>query len=534
MKTVAVKTIAKKIVLTFSLCLASLFTSLAAAAEQACESTLDAQEILTTVQVSSWGFNIRNTRFQPADLAGLKTPSTQPPALQWAFDFRNAFQARSQPVVTQQAIFTGSQSGNLYALDRQSGCVFWKFKASAEVRTGIVLGTNQAGDVPILYFGDFLGTAYAVNAATGNLIWRKTASNFYAATITGTPVLHDGVLYVPISSLEVGIAAIPFYPCCRFQGQVTAMNAYTGEWIWNKSVMTEVPKRVGKNSWYTANYSPSGAPVWSTPTIDVKRNRLYVGTGQSYMPPAADTTDSIVAMDLDTGDIVWKQQMTANDNWNISCIAKGPNCPEPGVDFDFGAPPILLTLQDGTDRIFAGQKSGMVYALDPDKDGAQVWQTRVGRGGALGGIHWGIASDGERIYVPVSDSDLFTITPGTPRPGLYALDPATGDVLWESKPQYPCGASVCTPSFSAAITVIPGAVLAGDLEGYVTLFDSANGKVLWTFDTDLRWPSVNGRKANGGSIDSGGPIIAGGQIFVNSGYGLFGKKPGNAFLVLQP
>lgn len=534
MKTVAIHIAAARIAFTFSLCVASFLMSFAAIAEEACESTLDAQQILSTAQVSSWGFNIRNTRFQPAARAGLEAPFTEAPQLDWAFDFRNAIQARSQPVITQHAIFTGSQSGNVYALDRKSGCVFWRFKASLEVRTGIVLGTNEAGDIPILYFGDFLGTAYAVNAVTGELIWKKDASNFYAATITGTPVLHDGVLYVPISSLEVGIAAIPFYPCCRFQGQVTAMNAYTGEWLWNKSVMTDKPKRVGTNSWFATNFSPSGAPIWSTPTIDVKRNRLYVGTGQSYMPPAADTTDAIVAMDLDTGEVVWKQQMTANDNWNIGCLANSPNCPEPGMDFDFGAPPILLTMPDGTDRIFAGQKSGSVYALNPDQDGAIVWQKKVGRGGALGGIHWGIASDGERIYVPVSDSDLFGAIQGEPKPGLYALNPATGDILWESKPQYTCGERPCTPAFSAAITVIPGAVLAGDLEGYLTLFDSANGNVLWTFNTDQHWPSVTGRTANGGSIDSGGPIVAGGQIFVNSGYGLFNKKAGNAFLVLQP
>lgn len=534
MKSVALNITPAKIALAFALSLASFFIPLAAVAEEACESTLDAQEIITTAQVSSWGLNIRNTRFQPAGLAGLEAPFAAPPQLDWAFDFKNAVHARSHPVITERAVFTGSQFGNVYALDRKSGCVFWRFKAPLEVRTGIVLGTNEAGDVPILYFGDFLGKAYAVNAVTGELIWKKDASHFYAATLTGTPVLHDGVLYVPVSSLEVGIAAIPFYPCCRFQGQVTAMNAYTGEWLWNKSVMTDVPKRVGTNSWFATNYSPSGAPVWSTPTIDVKRNRLYVGTGQSYMPPAADTTDAIVAMDLDTGDILWKQQMTADDNWNIGCLANSPNCPEPGKDLDFGAPPILLTMQDGTDRIFAGQKSGMVYALDPDQQGAVVWQTRVGRGGPLGGIHWGIASDGERIYVPVSDSGRFGSAPGTPRPGLYALDPATGDILWESKPQYSCGARLCTPAFSAAVTVIPGAVLAGDLAGYLTLFDSANGNVLWTFDTDQNWPSVNGRTANGGSIDSGGPIVAGGQIFVNSGYALFNKKPGNAFLVLKP
>lgn len=497
---------------------------------------LGGAELLSTLVSSGWGLDVRNTRYQPPEKAGLAKAELSRLTLSWSYGVPNARAVRSQPVVTERALFMGTQQGAVVAIDRESGCEYWTFDARSQVRTALSLGPSADGARALLYFGDFGATIYALDAATGELVWKQGAARFFAATSTGSPTLYGGRLYVPVSSLEVGVAVLPFYPCCLFQGKVVAMDAYTGAVLWSRSVIDEPPRALRNDPAAPRRFGPSGAPIWSSPTVDARRNRLYVGTGQGYVQPVPARSDAIVALDLDSGEILWSRQMLDDDAWNAACILDTRNCPSPeGPDFDFGAPPVLLTLEDGTDRLYVAQKSADVYALDPDRDGAIVWHRKVGLGGGWGGVHFGMATDGVRLYVPNSDAlpgisrDL---EPGEePRPSVVALDPWTGDTLWEARPVVPChSGEECVPAFSAAAMAGEGYVLAADLEGYLWAFDSETGAVLWSVSTLGSYEGVNGIAARGGSIDASGPLVAGGAIYVGSGYGFFGKMRGNVLL----
>ena len=335
--------------------------------------------------------------------------------LKWAFAYPEAIRARSQPAVLGDTLFVGSQNGSVFAIDKHRGCIKWTFSTIAEVRTGIV-----AGDDGVLYFGDLVGNVYAVNAADGSLRWRDRPDEHPSLTLTAAPALADGVLYVPLSSLEVTEAADPDYACCTFQGGVAAYEAATGKQLWKGRTIDVPPRIVGRNSVATPRIAPSGAPVWNTPSIDRKRGLLYVFTGENYSSPANSFSDAIVALRLDTGAIAWHRQMTAKDAWNMGCeTAERINCPpEDGPDYDFGAATIIATDRNGRDLLLAGQRSGHVHALDLDRDGELVWQRKLGKGGIQGGVHFGMARDGQTLYVPMSDFDGGPRWPGTPYPGI--------------------------------------------------------------------------------------------------------------------
>jgi polyvinyl alcohol dehydrogenase (cytochrome) len=482
-----------------------------------------------------WGNNLHNTRFQPISRSGI-TPTEAPRLkLKWAFGFPGAARARSQPAVTKEAIFTGSQSGLFYALDSQSGCVWWTFAANAEVRNAPTISVGSDGEPKTLYFGDFDANVYAVDAATGKLLWSRSIKDHPAGTITGSLTLYKGRLYIPMSSTEVINAYNTDYECCTFRGGIVALNSKSGETIWRFHTVPE-PKRTSKNSKGADRYGPSGAPVWSSPTVDAKRGLLYFGTGENYSSPATDKSDSIIALRLDTGAVEWVQQTIAGDAWNAACGKNGTqvNCPEEdGPDFDFGAPPIVITLANGKDIILAGQKSGMVYGMDPDQKGRIVWQIRAGMGGFNGGVHWGMASDGKRLIVGIADTPGNRFAEGPSRQGLHAFDPATGQALWSQLEPNVCSedAHKCRTALSAPPTITPGLVFAGALNGLLRVYSSEDGKPVWSTDTRRDYQTINGVKARGGSIDSGGPVVAGGLLIVNSGYDKFGQIPGNVLLV---
>ena len=378
-----------------------------------------------------WGNGKKNRRYQPASNAGLSADEVPKLKLKWAFGFPAAARARSQPAVTKEAIFTGSHSGLFYALDAQTGCVWWTFEAKAEVRNAPTLSTHDNGSAKTLYFGDYEANVYAVDAASGRLIWTRSVKDHPAGTITGSITLHEGRLYVPMSSMEIVNAYSSDYECCTFRGGVMALEAKTGEPVWRFHTVDE-PEKQGKNEVGTQNYGPSGAPVWSTPTVDAKRGLLYVGTGENYSSPANDKSDAIIALKLETGAVQWIQQTVPGDAWNAACGRNElPNCPEEdGPDFDFGAPPILSKLPNGKDIILAGQKSGMLYAMDPDDDGRILWETRAGMGGFNGGVHWGMATDGETLFVGIADTPGNKFAVGPARQGMHTFDPATGGALW--------------------------------------------------------------------------------------------------------
>lgn len=486
-----------------------------------------------------WGFD--NSRFIPAEVAGLGRTDITHLELKWAFDFPGAIRARSQPAIAFGAIYTGSQDGTVYALDLQTGCVRWTSHTTAEVRTAVVLEPARDGTSHTsLYFGDVIAKVHALDARTGKELWNVKVDDHPNATITGTPAFHDGVLYVPVSSLEVTTAADAKYECCKFRGAVVAVEAKSGTLLWKAYTITEEPHPVRTTPLGTRVFAPSGAPVWNSPTIDSRRGLLYVGSGENYSSPANDRSDAVLAFNLKTGKLAWSQQLLAGDAWNVACMMQNnPNCPgENGPDVDVAAGTILVTLPTGQDVLLAGQKNGVVYAVDPDARGNILWKTRVGRGGIQGGVHFGMALEGQRLFVPISD--LKDGHDGRSydmagRPGLYALDPSSGKVVWSAPAQDVCnGRQFCDPGISAAITALPGVVLAGHMDGVLRAYDSATGQVIWKYDATADVKTVSGATAHGGSFGGPGPVVREGYLVVNSGYGMYFHMPGNVMLVFGP
>ena len=486
---------------------------------------------------SAWGADPANTRFQTAAAAGLTAAQVPELKLKWAFDLGKDAEPRSQPAVAAGTIYVGA--GKLYALDARTGCTKWVFAGDAPVRSGIALGGGP-GQEPAVYFGDYKAQIYAVSAATGKLLWKAHADENFAAMITATPVIFQRVLYAGVSSFEEVMAASPQYACCSFRGSVIALNAATGATIWKTYTIESPPQPVAG----TTFHGPSGAGVWSSPTIDEKLRRLYVTTGDNYSEPATDSSDSVLGLDLATGKLLWKRQATAGDIYNVGCDpgVRGA-CPEAhGHDFDFGQPVILMDLKNGRRALTAGQKSGIVYAFDPDADGKPLWTRRIGEGGTLGGVQWGSAARDGRVYVALSDLRLKGVPDskeksgyrlegdGAKGGGLFALDAATGEVVWSAKPAT-CGTrSPCSPAQSAAVSGIPGAVFSGSVDGHLRAYSTASGAVIWDADTEQDYPAVNGGTARGGSLDVAGPVIAGGMVYVMSGYGRYGGASGHVLL----
>ena len=478
---------------------------------------------------NGWGVDAANRRMQPAAMAGLRADQVPQLKLKWAFGFPLVGKANAQPTVVGGHIFAGSDTGKVYSLDAATGCIYWTFEADRAVRTAITIA--PVGEKWVAYFGDQHAQAYAVDAATGTLLWKVRVEEHPAAMITGAPALYDGRLYVPTSSYEEVTGAAPKYECCKFRGAVTALDAATGKQIWKSYTIAEAPHPVRKNKQGTQLWGPSGAAVWSSPTIDPKRRAVYVTTGDAYSDPPARTSDSFLAFDMDTGKLLWSRQLTEGDAYVVGCPS-GDNCPEAkGPDFDFGCSPNLVDLPNGKRALVAGQKSGMVHALDPDQQGEVLWSVRVGRGGPLGGVQWGNASDGQNVYVAVSDH--YATKNLKEAGGMFALKLATGERVWSTPPPG-CGDKPgCSPAQSAAVTLIPGVAFSGSLDGHLRAYATADGSIIWDVDTAVEYQSVNGVKAKGGSLDGPGPVVAGGILYVNSGYGMFGEMPGNVLLAFS-
>ncbi|HMD36861.1 MAG TPA: PQQ-binding-like beta-propeller repeat protein [Vicinamibacterales bacterium] len=476
---------------------------------------------------NGWSPTIENTHFQAAAQAGVTAEQVPALTLKWAFGFPDTTSAWAQPTIAGGRLFVGSQNGTVYALDAKSGCIVWTFAAHSGVRTSITIGRRSGARRFDAYFADQNGFVYAVDAADGRLIWSVKADDHPLVRLTGSPALYGGRLYVPLSSYEEG-GKPPGYACCTFRGGVIALDVETGETIWRAYTIPDAPTLQREYADGTHLYGPSGGAVWSAPTIDVKRGAIYVGVGNAYSGPTPKTTDAIVALDLKTGAVRWAQQMYPGDRDVFGCTPGEMNCvPRAGPDFDFGASPALVTTAAGRDLIVAGQKSGVVFALDPDRRGAQVWRCRAGGGSGLGGIQWGIAVDRDRAYAPVAD--IYSSSPG----GLHAIDLRTGRRAWTTPAPPPlCGRPQrgCSGAQFSAVTAIPGIVFSPSNDGGVRAYAAATGSVVWTFDTNRDFMTVNGVRAKGGSMDGPAPVVAGGMVYVSSGYGTFGLRPGNVLL----
>ena len=501
-------------------------TSTAVAMAGQCTAAPKAMTIAPT-DWNGWGQDLSNSRYQPnPGLAASDVPKLK---VKWAFGFPGDTSAQSQPTVVGGRVFVGSVSGTLYSLDASTGCIYWSYKTGATLRGAVVIA--KMGGHFIAYLGDIKANAHAVDAETGKLLWKVKLDDHPVARIVGAPTFYDGRLYVPISSIEEASAMSPAYECCKFRGSVAALDAETGKVLWKSFTVLDPPKPFKTSSTGTQLYGPAGAAVWSSPTVDPKRKLVYAGTGDSYTNVDFNTSDAILAFDLDTGKLVWSTQVLAKDNFTMACGQSGKaNCPEDkGPDFDFGSSPALRSIGGDKQLLVIGQKSGILWALDPDNKGKIVWQTRVGIGGALGGIEWGHATDDKNAYAPISDRFK---GPGS----LSAVDLKTGEKLWtKMTPDTGCkpGTPGCQTAMSAAISAIPGIVFAGAVDGHFRAYDSKTGDIVWDFDAVHPFETVNGVTAKGGSFDAPGPVIANGMVFTPSGYGMWGGSAGNVLLVFS-
>lgn len=471
---------------------------------------------------NGWGAGITNARFQDAAGAQLMAEQVSHLKLKWAFGFPGAKSVYSQPTVVGGRVFVAVDTGAVYSLDAARGCSYWMYQAEGPVRSAISIGPGRTTADALAYFGDLKGNVYAVNAATGELAWKTQVEKHEAAHITGAPQLYQGRLYVPVASDEEARAVDAAYPCCTFRGSVAALDAMTGRQIWKTYVIPETPRPTAKNEKGTQQFGPSGGGVWNAPTLDPQRHALYVGTGDSYTAPAATRTDAILALDMDNGKVLWAVQDLAGDAWVVSCI-KGrgtpENCPkDAGPDFDFGASPILKTLPNGHRVLLAAQKSGIIWAHDPDRKGAVVWKTSVAstQPAPQGQVNFGGSADERNAY--------FGLDSG----GVVALSVTNGERQWFTDIQPEQGRH---GGQDAAVSTMPGVVFSGGWDGMLRALSTTDGKILWTFDMQRDFETVNGVAAKGGSMGASGPTVAAGMVFAGAGYpGVQEGRNGNVLL----
>lgn len=484
---------------------------------------------------NGWGSDLNNSRFQSVG-AGLSPNDVRRLRLKWAFGFPGGIDAYGQPTVASGRVFVGSDSGFVYSLDANSGCVYWSFRADSGVRSAISIGPVRGRNPAryALYFGDLKAIVYALDAQTGRLFWKVRVDDHILAHIEGSPAVYRGRLYVPVSSWEETASADSHYPCCTFRGSVVALDINTGHKIWKTYTIPEPPKRIRTNSVGEQLWAPAGGAVWSTPTIDAKLAALYIGTGDAYTEPAPETTDAIMALSLENGKVLWVAQETKNDSFVSGCGNPGSpfatvgseNCPkELGPDYDFGSSPILRTLPAGHRILLAAQKSGYVYALDPDHKGAPMWKQGFADKPptARGLFVFGGAADNQSVYLPMTTG------------GIIAVQIKSGERRWLTPVEPAPTSDPRRPGASAAASAIPGVVFSGGWDGVLRAFSTVDGQLIWQFDTVKEFTTVNGVPGKGGSMGGPGPTIAGGLVFVGSGYtGLRNGMPGNVLLAFGP
>lgn len=477
---------------------------------------------------NGWGRDAANTRFQPAPgFAAADIPRLK---LKWSFAFPGTT-TFAQPVIVAGRVFAGGPRGRMFALDARSGCTLWSYAAGALVRTATVIGRIDIDGKPrmIAYFGDDQANLHAVDAVTGAHVWTVRVDEHALARLIGTPRLDAGRLLVPVSSMEEVAAADPKLPCCTFRGSLAALDPATGRKIWQQYTVAQAPHPLPPNAIGTPQYGPAGGAVFSSPTLDAKRNLIYIGSGDSYTNVPTEGTDAILAFDRASGARRWVRQAVANDAWILGCdTQRHANCPKVlGGDLDFAASPMLVSSVDGHSIIIAGAKSGIVYGLDPDRGGRVLWSNKIAKGSSNGSILWGLASEGGRSFVATNEYDFVT---GHGPGALFALDNATGKVLWRTPaPALPCawGKAHCGQGQLGAVTAIPGILFSGSMDGRIRAYRSDDGAVVWEFDTGRAFAAVNGGQARGGGIDYGAQTVAEGMLFVQSGSM---RQPGNALL----
>jgi polyvinyl alcohol dehydrogenase (cytochrome) len=507
---------------------------------------------LGSAQWNGWGRDVENTRYQPEP--AIRATDIPKLGLKWAFGFQGSAVA-GQPTVVDGRLFVLSSVGRVYSLDARTGCTYWTFDAAAGVRTAIVIGEfappRSMGPSPTAavttsrhkqhgakktkvklsnahvdllkapsaaVFGDDTGAVYALDAQKGTLLWKTQVDSHPLARIVGTPTLNHGRLYVVVASTEQGAATDANYACCTFRGSVAALDMATGRVLWKTYAVADEPRAAGKNAAGVQEFGPAGAAIAGAATVDIKRNLVYVGTAGSLTGVNQPLTDAVIALDMTDGQIRWVKQFPRHDTAGAA---------------EFASSPILRTLADGKQIILAGQKSGIVYALDPDHGGEVLWQTKVAEEGVPAGIEWAPAADHRHLYIALSG---LVAEPDNSSGGLAALDMKTGTKRWYAAAPVPAcawGVQSCAHAQAQAVTVIPGAAFSGSMDGHFRAYSTIDGKIMWDYDTAKDFPTVNGVKGSGGSLDQGGATIVNGVVYVNSGYGQRSGQPGNVLLAFS-
>jgi len=486
----------------------------------ACASNPAMSDPLSGPYWNGWGADMQNTRFQSAEVAGMTKADVPKLKLKWAFGFPLGISAYNTPAIASGRVFVGTDTGWVYSLDAKSGCLYWGFQTGVAVRNAVSIGpvTGQGNTKYAVFFGDAKANVYALDAQTGKQLWKRKVEEFFLARITAGPKLYNGKLYVPVSSSEEWQSGNQDYECCTSRGSVVALNVNTGEQVWKTYTMDD-PKPTQKNTNGVQLYGPAGGSVWNSPTVDPVRHALYFGTGDTETEPAQPLGDAIVAVDMDSGKILWSYQAQANDAFMGGCggANKSKACPtQMGPDADIGNSPILNTLPDGRRVLIAGTKGGEVFGLDPDDKGKLLWRVKANpTGGGRGGIVWGGAADHENVYYGLGSG------------GMSALKIASGQQAWFQ----PINAQGQLGGNNSVSTVIPGVVFVAGTNGKLHALATTDGSPLWEFETNKSFDTVNKvADAHGGSISSVGPVIAGGMMFIGSGYGVSGGPFGNVLL----
>jgi polyvinyl alcohol dehydrogenase (cytochrome) len=515
-----------------------------------CKPDQRAIDLNQPISMSMTGTDARNSRRLTAQQAGLTSGDLRNLELAWAIAFPKVASLRTSAAVIGSTMFYApAPTGKVLALDTRSACVKWAYDAGVPLRSSLSYGELGSTGKMALIFGDARGNVHTVDAKTGTQIWKAPARHDAFGGITGAPVLVGNRIIVPISSSGVGRGADPKHECCEGHGAVVALDASNGEKLWTAHTMEDA-KYTGKVSATGVKLrGPSGAPIWSTPSVDSKRGLVYAGSGQATSLPATNTSDAVLAIDVATGELQWTFQALARDVWHLGCqfdpTKSGPNCPSADdsvlKDYDFGAGVVIGKRRDGRDILLAGQKSGDLWGIDPDAQGKVLWRQTFGMGTPLGGIHWGLAIDDERVFAPINDPHL-PVAGYVPQPGMNAVEIETGKVAW-SKPVQPdcrngrqerfplCGERY---GLSAAPLVIDKSVVAGALDGRIFIYDARNGDIVWQYDTLRDFTTLNGVEGKGGSIDSQSVFAGAGMLFIGSGYGQFSQAPGNVLLAFRP
>jgi polyvinyl alcohol dehydrogenase (cytochrome) len=429
-------------------------------------------------------YNPHEKKITPATVARLRQ--------KWVFE--TGGDVSSMPIVVGNVVYFGSWDGKEYAVDAATGKELWHYDCEVSSRSGAAYGDG------LLFFGDIAGRLYALDAKTGSFKWKVKIDPHKDTVATSSPIYHNGRVYIGVSSHEEGaIMKDRNYQCCTFRGGVAAYDAKTGKQIWRYYTIPETPSPQGKDKKDKTMIGPAGGAVWSTVSVHPRENRVYVSTGNQYTGPASKYPNAIIALDMATGKVVWVNQATPGDIWTFDC-RNNPDCKD--MDVDFGAVPLTFKGPGGRQLVGAGQKSGWFYALDA-KDGSLVWKQQVGKGGKLGGVEFGNATDGERVYVGVSD---------IPRQGnITAMDAATGEILWQTVAPDK-GANFGPVTITG--TGDDRLVFAGTNKNFIRAYNAKDGKILWEFDT-------------GGAV-GGGASIVDGVVYVGSGYQFLGVgKPNN-------